>query len=61
MTPYRLISFIGCAIVVVVLYYGVVAIAEKIISRAEAAHPLACRELNVTGAECSVAVQEQGN
>lgn len=58
MTPYRFVSFIGCAIMVVIFYHGVVAIAEKIIDRAEASHPLACRELSVTGAECSAAVQE---
>ena len=51
------IAIIGGSIISVVLWFGIAAIAEKIIDRAEAAHPLACRELSVTGAECSAAVQ----
>lgn len=51
-------ALIGGIIMTVIFWFGVNAIAEKIIDRAEAAHPLACRELSVTGAECSAAVQE---
>lgn len=52
------IGLIGGSIISIIFWFGIVEIAEKIIDRAEAAHPLACRELSVTGAECSAAVQE---
>lgn len=58
MNKHFIIALVGGVIVMVIFWFGIEAIAEKIIDRAAMAYPLECRELSVTGAECIAAVQE---
>ena len=58
MNKTRFLTYIGLMIMTVIFWFGVNAIIEIIIDRAEAAYPLECREFNVSGVECIAAVTE---
>lgn len=58
MNKHFIIALVGGVIVMVIFWFGIAAIAGKIIDRAEAAYPLECREFDVTGAECMAAVTQ---